>query len=317
MWGRIKVLLNASLANAAVPVVVALVGIVAFAVGATLAWEKGISHPPAAIALWIAQTLLASGIVVAVMRAIQSADYFEDGMRRVLFDPELPPGPINYETAWNMLTTGLIKRRFGRIDAKVNNIEHPGLIGDSGFYYVAHHRTVRIGWGDKSKGLLSISDTVDGEIQTADTGTPVMFENRFKPEADSTRRSSISCTFSGGISRSIADQDMSEDATGRHGFSIELPPSSTVKIKRQFKKVQDLAADPILNYASTGLIVSPRVTISCESGLRFYFRKCGMPRDFRVMGGGDEIDGPLESLNAVYEGLCLRNHGYMIVIVKG
>ena len=109
---------------------------------------------------------------------------------------------------------------------------------------------------------------------------------------------------------------MSIDAKGRHGFSVALQPSSTIRLKRKFEKSQDLNVEPILNYTSSGLMINPRVTISCADGLKFYFRKIGMRGDFSPEGQTEDIDTPQTRLIARYDGLCLRNNGYMIAIVK-
>ena len=315
MWSRIQPILTALFGRFASTTAILCIGGGAAVAGATSWHFSGLDNFFTKSAFWVAQTFIGSGVVVAVMRAIQGADYFENGLRKVLFDDSLPKGPIDYKESWKRLTTGLMRRQFSNLDAEINNIDHSDLVGDSGFYYKSHHRTVAISWKDEKKGLLLIEDIVDAELRTADVGKHVVFENRFKPEADTTMRTSIEVEFSGGYAKKLADSDMGE-MDGKHGFSEPLPPSCDIKLKREFRKIQDLNLDPLLIYTGTGLISRPRVTISCGPGLKFYFRKAGMTSDFRVIGAQVDIDGPLSRLEAAYDGLCLRSHGYMIVIVK-
>jgi len=317
MLSRLQNLANATIRNAATPLIAVMIGVVSFcvAVTATALSPEGTRNLVAVIGFWIAQTVIGAGVVVGVMRALQSADYFEFGLRRILYDSDLPDGPIDYDAAWRGLTIGLIRRRFSSLEAAKGDLKPGGLIGDDEYYYAAHKRFVRIGWQDRAKAVIRISDRVEAILQTGDIGGPVRFGNWFTPDADSSKRRSVICRFSGAFTRTLGETDMAM-RDGRHGFEIELPPSSTITMIREFEKEQDLDDDPILNYTSSSLVHSPRVDIRCEPGLRFYFRKMGTAGNFAVEGANVELDGPLSEVVAQYDGLCFRNQGYIIVVVK-
>jgi hypothetical protein len=315
MWTRIRDISQATLAQAATPIAAFLVGLIAFAVAVTALLMTSGQSLTATIAFWIAQTTIGGGIVVAVMRALQSADYFEAGVRRVLYDHNLPVGPLNFPQAWRNLTISLMRQRFTTLQVDASDLQHAALMGDTEYFYIEHTRIVEIDWKDRAKGIIVVKDCVNAKIRTADVGHTVTFTNWFKPEADTSRRLGISCTFTGAVTKTLSDTDIVE-CDGRQTLSIDLPPASEVVMVREFTKEQDLYYDPILNYTSLGIMNRPSVHISCPPGLRFYFRKTGTSSNFVAKGGNVDLDAPLKKLVAQYDGLCFRNQGYIINIVQ-
>lgn len=304
---------------AALPLVTVSIGLVAFTAAATLRLTdaQGTAATVAELCFWIAQTTIGAGIVVGVMRALRSADYFKDGVREVIYNDELPVGSIDFDQTWRNLTAALVRRRFPSIKPEEIDLTHKALMGDVGYHYVRHKRTLKIRWRDRAKSLIEIEDRVDATLRVADVDSPVYFVAWFDRDVASTQLPQFSIKLKIGSEnpREFGLGDMKPDGT-RLTLTESLPRDSVAVIDRCGTKDQSLLKDPFLNYVSTCMMQNMSIDVSCESGIGFYFRKAGLAGEFVRTGAKDaDMNGVMTSLAAEYTGLGLKNQGYMLIIV--
>src|SRR5579862_3375225 len=98
----------------------------------------GFRTPAGATALSFAQAILAAGMVTGVMRAAQTAGFFRDQLRDVIYDDDLQGSIIDAKTAWRNLTQGLFRQRFGGLASdNLQSLSFDTLIGSADYYYEA------------------------------------------------------------------------------------------------------------------------------------------------------------------------------------
>lgn len=296
----------------------AALGIALAFLGIGLGVERGFGDPWSSTTLSFGQAILVAGVIAAVMRAFQSAGFFRDQLREIIYQDAFDDSLIDLKKAWRQLTRGLFNQRFAALtEQNMQTLDFESLVGTADYFYSKHWRKIEFRWSDKAAGLVEVTETVSLDLHTAQIGRDVEFKNVYSPDAATSERKPPTYQFEGeGFSRTLGKDDVVLLSDGREQVSTTLPPGAKLSLIRSTTKVQHLAGDPFLNFRSNCLWNCPEVHIrSNEPDLSFYFRPMGMTGSFKSKDG-KRIDGLLKELNAQYEALCLPGQGYMIVIVR-
>jgi hypothetical protein len=297
----------------------ALLGFILAGLGLGLRLSNGAQDPWAATALAFAQAIIAAGVVTGVLRAVQTAGFFKDQLREVIYDDNLGGSLIDAKKAWRNLTRGLFRQRFADLaPGSLDSLSVDTLIGSAEYFYESHWRQLDIDWADRDKGTLQIVQRVSAKLRTAALGRPVPFTNHYQPESERCAKRTFEYKFSDGkgFHKRVTEKDIHTTPDGGQELTVMLDPDTRITVKLQTTITQHLHSDPFLNFRSTCLWANPEIVVTTPKGskLRFYFRAMGVPEPF-VARDGSDIDGPLAALNAQCEALCLPNQGYMIVVV--
>lgn len=301
-------------------VILALLGFFLAGTGFAFWWVNGFDDRLAALAFSFAQAILAGGVVAGILRAAQTAGFFKDQLRDVIYSDDLKGSLIDARVAWRNLTRGLFRQRFASLDDNdLKSLSVDTLIGSADFFYKSHRRRIDLDWADAERTTIAITEVVNAVLVTADVGREIKFPNRYDPDAGGSKRRTLEYTFvdQSGTEITVTEASIKTGVDGGQDVTTRLLPNATYDLERCTRKTQKLDSDPFLNYRANCLWANPEidVRIAPGSGLQFYFREMGTPIAFKPLDGRD-IDGLLTELNARCNALCLPNQGYMIVVVR-